>query len=242
MRRPGLDADLRDAAGPRCTSIELAAVPTEVGQQVGDGGVLGADLADLAAHADRDPVGLERADEGGQLGRAGVVLALLLVDVRLGEIDQRRRVDVDVAVAGVDRQPAGAPDLLGHRLGIGGVLLGVELVVIALDEDRAAPAGRDRAGEHGRGVVDRALERVRLLAPGELEDDRADVGGGGRLEDGPRHVEGLGPKVDRRHGEPRHLAARPRLVETLDAGRAGAELLARRPDQPLRGRSRSFVG
>ena len=221
--------------------VELAAIAVEVGAQLGDRGVLGPDLADLATDADRDPVRLERPDERGQLGRAAVVLALLLVDVRLREVDQGRRVDVDVAIAGVDREPAGAPDLLGHRLRVGGVLLGVELVVVALDEDRALPAGRDRAGQDRGRVVDRALERVGLLAPGELQDDRADVGRLGRLEDRSRHVEGLGAKVDRRDGEAGDLAAGPGLVERLDARRAGAQDLAGLPDQPLGGRDRGLI-
>ena len=126
------------------------AIAIEVGAQLLDGRVLRADLADLAADADGHAVRLERPDQRGQLGRAPVVLALLLVDGRLGQVDQRRGVDVDVAVAGVDGEPAGAPDLLGHRLGIGGVLLGVELVVVALDEDGRPPAGRDRPGQDRR--------------------------------------------------------------------------------------------
>ena len=97
------------------------------------------------------------------------------------------------------------------------------------------------AGQHGRRVVDRALERVGLLAPGELEDDRADVARLGRLVDRPRHVEGLGAQVDRRHGEAGDLAAGSRVVQLLDARRAGAELLARLPDEPLGGRGRRLV-
>ena len=208
VRGPGLDADLGDARGARGQAVELAPIAVEIGAQLGHGRVLGPDLADLATDADRDAVGLERPDERRQLGRAQVVLALLLVDGRLREVDQRRGVDVDVAIAGVDREPAGAPDLLGHRLGVGGVLLGVELVVVALDEDRPLPARGDRPGQDRGRVVDRALERVGLLAPGQFEDDRADIGRGRRLVDRPGHVEGLGAQVDRRHGEARDLATR----------------------------------
>ncbi len=225
---------LRDPARAGRARLELAAVPVQVGPQLRDRRVLGADLADLATDADRDAVRLERPDQGGQFGRPPVVLVLLLVDVGLRQVDERRGIDVDVAVPGVDREAAGAPDLLGHRLLVGGVLLGVELVVVALDEDRTPPAGRDRAGQHRRRVVDRALEGVRLLAPRELEDDRADIGRGGRLVDRPRHVEDLGPQVDGRDGEAGHLAAGPGVVQRLDARGQGTELLARLPDEPLR--------
>ena len=137
-----------------------------------------ADLANLAADADRYAVGLERADQGDELGGSLVVRALLLVLAVERQVDERRGVDVDVPVAGVDREAAGTPDLLGHRLRVRPVLLGVELVVVALQKDGASPARGDRAGEDGGRVVDRALEGVGLLAPCELEDDGADVVGG----------------------------------------------------------------
>ena len=218
------------APGRRRVELRLEAV--EVGPQLGLGRVLLADLADLAADADRDPVGLELADQGGQLGRPLVVLALLEVDVRLRQVDEGRAVDVDVAVAGGDRLAAGRPDLLGHLLGIGLVLRGVELVVVALDEDRVLPARGDRPGQDARRVFGRALERVGLLAPGELEDHGADAVALGDLEDRPGHVEGLGAQVDRRHGEPVDLAPGAGEIEVLDAGRVGAELEAGLPDQP----------
>ncbi len=241
VRRPGLHADLADPDRAGRPRVELAAVPVEVCPQLLDRRVLRPDLADLPADADRHAVGLERPDQGGQLRGAGVVLALLRVGVRLGQVHERRRVDVDVAIAGVHREAAGAPDLLGHGLGVGGVLLGVELVVVALDEDRPAPAGGHRPGQHRGGVVDRALERVGLLAPGELEDDRPDVGGSRGLVHGPGHVEGLRPEVDGGDGEPGDLAAGTRLVQALDARRSGAERLARLPDQPLRRGRRGLV-
>ena len=84
------------------------------------------------------------------------------------------------------------------------------------------------------GVVDRALERVRLLAPGELQDHRADIGSRGGLVDGPGHVERLRPNVDGGDSEPVHLATRSRLVQALDARGSSTQRLARLPDQPLR--------
>ena len=114
--------------------------------------------------------------------------------------------------------------------------------MVALDEHRRPPVRGDRPGEDRRRVVDRPLVRVGLLAAGQLEDDRADVRLLGGLEDGARHVERLGADVDRGHGEPGHLAAAAGRVQVLDAGRAGAELLARLPDQPLGGGRRGLVG
>ena len=96
VRRAGLDADLGDPDGARGARLELAAVPVEVRPQLLDRRVLLADLADLAADADRHAVGLERPDEGGQLGRAAVVLALLLVDG--SACDRSTRVELSMSM------------------------------------------------------------------------------------------------------------------------------------------------
>ena len=207
MAGAGLDGDLREADRAVGAGVELAAVAVEIGLELVRGGVLLADLADLAADADGHAVGLERADEGGQLGRAHVVLVLLLVERGERQVDQRGAVDVDVPVAGGDRVAAGLADLVGHLLGIGRVLLGVELVVVALDEDRALPAGGDGAREDAGGVLEDALEGVGLLGASQLEDDGGAVVLLGRLEDDAGHVERLGAKVDGRDGHPLVLAA-----------------------------------
>ena len=80
VARPGLDAHLRDPDRARRARVQLAPVAVEVRLELLDGRVLVADLADLAADADRHAVGLERPDEVRQLGRPDVVLALLFVD------------------------------------------------------------------------------------------------------------------------------------------------------------------
>jgi len=82
--------------------VKLATVAVEVGFELVRCGVLLADLADLAADADGHAVGLERADEGGQLGRAHVVLTLLGIERGMRKVHQSRAVDVDVPVAGGD--------------------------------------------------------------------------------------------------------------------------------------------
>ena len=68
---PGLDAHLGQAAASASgAAIELAAVAIEVRAQLLLGRVLLADLADLAADADRHAGRLVLADERRQLGRA----------------------------------------------------------------------------------------------------------------------------------------------------------------------------
>ena len=113
--------------------------------------------------------------------------------------------------------------------------------MVALDEDRAVPSGGDRAGQDGGGVVDRALEGVGLLAARQLQDHCADIGCLGGLVGRPRHVEGLGSKIDRRNREPGDLAAGSRVVEPLDARRAGTQDLAGLPDQELGGLDSGLV-
>jgi len=80
VARASLDGHLREPDRALRPRIQLAAVAVEVGLELVRCGVLLADLADLAADADGHAVGLERADEGGQLCRAHVVLVLLLVE------------------------------------------------------------------------------------------------------------------------------------------------------------------
>ena len=177
-----------------------------------------ADLADFAADAHGHAVGLERADERHELGGALVVGALLLLDRLEGEVDKRRGIDIDVAIPRVDRQPARPTDLLGHRLGVRCVLPGIELVVIALEEDRPRPAGGDGTGEAGGCIVDRSLIGVGLLAARQFQDQGADLVRGRGFVDDPGHIEGLGPDVDRRDRKAGNLAAGTGQVEVLDAG------------------------
>ena len=170
------------------------------------------------------------ADERGDLGGPRVVDALLLVDRRLDEVDQRRGVDVDVAVADGDRLAGQPPHALGRRLRVGRVLLGVELVVVALDEDRRRPAGRDGARQHAGDVLAGPLVGVLLLAAGELEDDRADIASRGGPERGRGHVEDLRAQVEGRHREAADLAATTGHVELVDA-RPSRSPAARQPQR-----------
>jgi len=89
---------------------------------------------------------VDLADPRRQLRAVREVPSLLLLERRLREVHQRAGVDVDVPVAGGDRLLRQAADGRDLGLGVGGVLLRVDLVVVALDEQRP-----DEALLHGRG-------------------------------------------------------------------------------------------
>ncbi len=114
---------------------------------------------------------------------------------------------------------------LGHGVGVDRVLLGVELVVVALDEHGTAPARGDGTREHAGDVLAGPLVGVFLLASCQLEDDGSRVEGRRRLRDDACHVEHLGPDVDGRHREPVYLAPAPGHVQVVDACGWRAELL-----------------
>ena len=113
------------------------------------------DLADLSADGDRDALRLELADQSrevcGQLG----VQTLLQDDGRQRQVDDRRRVDVDVEEArgNLLADDGGEPRDLGLR--ILRVRLGVDLVVVRLQEHRprvpfAHRGSEDRCSVFGR--------------------------------------------------------------------------------------------
>jgi hypothetical protein len=229
----GVHADLRQTADAAADLLgEDAVEPIHVGPQLLDRAVLLADLADLAADRDGHTLGLELADQGGQLGAALVVVPLLLVQGWEAEVDQGRGVDVDVAVPGRDGLTHELPKALGLLLWVGGVLLGVGLVVVALDEDRALVALAQGGSGDDRGVLVALLVGVAHLGTGQLEDERADVLLEDGADDGPGGVVDHAANVDGRDSSALVLTARASLVEVVDRSRLNAELPGRLPDQP----------
>src|SRR6187200_561596 len=85
VARSGLDADLADRLGAIRQQPEVA---VEVGAKLLLRRIRLADLADLATHADRDAIGLQVADEAGELGGVLGVHALLIDDRRLRQINE----------------------------------------------------------------------------------------------------------------------------------------------------------
>ena len=197
----------------------------EGAELLGAGDVL-ADLADLAADGDRQALRLAGPDEAGEVRGVLEVAALLLDDGGLREIDERRRVDVDVEEARRDRVADQGLDGLPLAVGVRRVLLGVDLEVVALDEDRALVPFPDGGGEEHGGVLARLLVRVPHLAAGDLEDERADVVLLRRAEDRARRVVREHPDVDGGGREAAGLAAPDRHVEVVN--RRGEDAVRRR--------------
>src|SRR5205807_1858350 len=161
VARAGLYGDLADArVGPPLQARERADIAVHEGLELMHVGVLAAHLADLRAHGHGHALGLPVPDEFGQVGGPLVVDALLGVERRLGEIDQRGRVDVDVVEAGVQLLFDQGPYRLQLGLGVNGVLLGVHLDVVALDEQRPREALAQRRGGHHGDVLGGARQLV----------------------------------------------------------------------------------
>ena len=91
------------------------------------------------------------------------------------EVDEGGGVDVDVVEAGVDRLADEVAHGVHLGLRVGGVLLGVDLEVVALDEERTAPALLDGRGGEDGDVLGGPLVGVADLGAGDLADERADV-------------------------------------------------------------------
>ncbi len=187
----------------------------------------------LAAQRDDDLPGLRlpypRREPDGVL----VVGPLLRIDRRLVEVDERRRVDIDVVEAGRDRLVDERLDLRELALGVGGHPPGACLQVVALDEERPPPSLVDGGGVHRRCVLGGALRGVAHLGACQLEDDGARI----EIERCPQDAAKLGiaePAVDGGHGRPGPFAAGAGFVERLDGGRPRPEGARGGAQQPVR--------
>src|SRR6266478_6395421 len=233
MARAGLHGDLRNTGrGPQLLQRPVVAVHERL--QLMHVAVLAADFADLRTDGNGDAVRLAVPDELRELGGALVVRPLLLVEIWLGEIDERGRIDVDVIEAGVQLLLDQRAQRLELRLGIGRVLLRVDLDMVALDEQRPRESLAQRRGRHHRDVLGGPLVGIGDLAPGDLADDRPGVESLRRPEDRPPGVVGENPDVDRGRGERRHVAPAPGQVQLVNRGGPNAGALPDLPDQPAR--------
>ena len=141
------------------------------------------------------------------------------------EVDERGGVDVDVVEPGVQLLLDQLLDRGELVTGIGGVFLGVDLYVVALDEQRPGESLAQGGRGHDRDVLRRALIGVGDLAARDFANHRADVEAPGGAEDRASRIVGHDPHIDRRRRERRHLAA--------PAGHAEC-LLPRAPDNLAR--------
>ena len=136
----------------------------------------------------------------------------------MGEVHERGCIDINVSIPRIYRQATGTCNLRRHRVGISGVLLCNELIVVTLDEEWAVPSGGDCGGVDARGVVNRSLKGVGLLGAGKLKDQRRPVNARRALERSARHVKHLRPKVDCWNAEPFVCSSRPCRVEWRRTG------------------------
>jgi hypothetical protein len=99
--------------------------------------------------------------------------------------------------------------------------------VVALKEDRPAPAGLHRGRRHGAGIFKRPLLCVVDFRTGNFKKDRSDASRHRGAENRLRHVVADAADVDGRNREPADFPASHRIVEGL----------YRRGHDPQRGRS-----
>ena len=232
VRRSSVHADLRQPALVADPGAERRIEALDERFQLIDGAVLLADFTDLATNGDRHATRLELTNERCQLGAAPVILALLLGQRRERQLDQRGRVDVDVAIARRDRLADELLQAVDHALRIGGVLLRVGLIVIALNEDRTCMALLDRGRHHHRRELFTALVRIAHLAARELEDEGAHVAALCRGNDRAGKVIRHRPHIHGRHRQIGVLLASSRLVQRIDAGALYADFPTGFPDHP----------
>ena len=242
MRRAGLHADLADALEGVAALLELLKIPFHVNLQLFHRAVFAAHFADLPAHRNRDAFRLQIADHGGQFRRQREVGPLLILDRGLRQVHQRGGVDVNVVKPAFDGFPDQILDRLRLLFRIRGKFFSIHLEVVALKEDRPAPAGFHGGRRNGAGVFQRSLPGVVDFRPGNFKKDRPDVSRHRGAENRLRHIVADAADVDGRNRKAAHFPAPHRIVEGLyrrghdpQRGRAPA-------NQKARGFPRSLIG
>ena len=215
MTRPGLNGDLAEALK---IPPESAPIARHELVQIFDLGVPRADLPNFAANRNAHSYGLSLSDEPREVRTDHVVVALLLFHRELGVIYQCRRINIDVVDTGGDRFNDEIANglqlwLLAVRIG---ELRGVDLIVVALEEQWALEILANGSGEHAARVLAWALEGVSDLAAGELEDHRRCVGPFRDAKGRAGDVVGQTADIDRGDREAADLTAGSRVIESLD--------------------------
>src|SRR6266516_2525503 len=223
------------ASRSSCTfAIEPSVVALHERLQLVHVRILAALLADLGSHRHRHPLRLPVTDEPSQLRRPFVIHTLLLIERLLGQVHERRGVDVDVVEAGVQL----FFDQRAHRLELGlgarGIYLRIHLYVVPLDKEGAHEALAQRRRDHHRDALRRPLIGVADLAAGDFADQRTDVETPRRPEHGPGGVVRQQAHVHGRRGERGHLPPTARQVQLVDRRGAPPRLLPNLPEEPAR--------
>ena len=239
MRGAGLDADLGDprqvAPQHALPVLELRHVGSHEGVQLLHGRVALSDLADLAADGDGDSGRLLLPDELGEHRGQVRVELLLLGQRRQGDVDDGRGIDVDIEIPGRDRLAGQVAQGIQLAVGVAGKILGADLIVVALDEDRSLMPLLDRGRQRVAGVFARSLLGVGHLGAGQLEEhDLAVVGARGAV-DGAHGVVGEATHVDGRSGAVGVFATAGGHVERMDRGGPRAQRGCGHANEPAGG-------
>ena len=157
------------------------------------------------------------------------------------EVDERGCININVSIPRIHRQATGACNLRRHRVGISGVLLCNELIVVTLDEEWAVPSGGDCGGVDARGVVNGSLKGVGLLGAGKLKDQRRPAHARRALQRRTRHVKHLRPKVDRWNTESFVCSSRPCRIERRRTGAVDTAGSGGTAGKPLRTPHRRLI-
>jgi hypothetical protein len=193
---------------------------------------MAANLADLAPDGDRHPLRLQAPNVSGELRRQFDICCLLLDDRRLGDIHERRGIDVDIVETCSNGLSCQIPHRLDLRLGIRRISLRGKLEVVTLDENGPGPVLRDGGRQDIRRVLRRLLVGVTDLRSGDLEDECARIHALCDSKHSSRCIIGKHAQVHGGHGERVwNVAPAAGHVEIMDGAGHDAHCQGGRPDQ-----------
>ena len=216
MRGPCLHTDLADAFQRVTPLFEFFQIAVHVCLQFLDGAVLATDLSDFTAYGYGDPLRLQVADHCRQFSRQRKIIPLLIFDGGLRQINQRGGINIDIVKSGFDRLPDQVFDSLGFLFGIRGKFLRIDLEMIPLNKDRAAPSGLDGCGSNGTGIFKWPLTRIVNFRTCDFEENRSHLSFHRSAEYRLRGIVGNAAEIDCRNGKTTDFLPAHRFIERLN--------------------------
>ena len=228
----GLDAQLADAR--QVGAVRRQGFPIILNEDFGliHRRVLAPDLPNLSTDGHRDSFRLDLPDEPSELDRLLEIQPLLLFDVGLAQVHEGRRVNIDVIETRLHRLPGEIPQVVELLVRILCELLGVELKVISLNEERPAAVFLDRSGQNRRRVFTRPLLGVTDFRTGDLEEKGPHISSLRRADNRPRGIKREASNVDGGNRESAHLSPAHRHIKIVNGGRPNSLGFGHAPDEP----------